>query len=314
MIKRLLLIGIAVVSIGGLLLLGTSSASRNLVGIDVGGESTDSDASGGDYTVFANNNGGGGNSYVDRIIYNTWGPPYRPAENHDGQYTLPPLGAQEGPIEASEGFAWANGAVANGQWNNNTAPYLQAWCQAVQQKGGAGGTGFRVQIKNMRLYGLIGSADGEWVKIQDSNTSGIGGMAADRNFQNGRGLDIRNESSGGASLSMLPGYIVHPWINAWPRSPRPSGMVAGFAAAEIRLIQGSTTQDLNNIKVLAACGWDYYGGPYATEAIASGIGVSRHTYVTPEWQTYSFISLPINFPGENGDYSTQIRNNPPPLN
>lgn len=249
-------------------------------------------------------NTGSASNNLDTIVYDLFGPPYR-----TDSYFQAPWGKHEAQLDINPGFDWADGARSTVNAWNVAKPNMTEWCEVVAQKGGPQASNFSLEIRNMKLYALIGST---WQIVDSSAQHAIGGFYGDSDFN---GLAEVSPVSIGSDTYQIPwranASLIHPWLSTWPRAATPSGYKAGFATAEMRI-----TGDAN-AKVLGSCGWDWYNSGTETAAVAPGIGVSRHKFLTSEWKHFNLLSIPFEYPSSSMslDYiRSQMASNLPPLN
>ena len=220
---------------------------------------------------------------LDSIVYDMVGPVYR--TTFMGQ----PWGRHEGVLNGvPSNYDWAEGARP-GMWMNyqsNTA--ITPWGQVYEMAGNTE-RNVRIQIRNFALYAYV---NGQWTLLE-SDSENIQGTWWKENFTGAIGYAASRiepaGNGGGRSFEPKAGYNLHYWTSKWPRSTIPAGASAFYITGDIRLIPNTDPGvNLSNAKYLAGNAADYY--PTNTSAGAGpwpSLGISRHKFVTAEWETYT---------------------------
>ena len=229
--------------------------------------------------------------------------------------TLPPDAALHG---VPAGFGWASGAaspqpmpVPARNWKKEWFGALTAWGQVYIPAQGSAATNTRCQIRNLSTRLLM--RNGEWVTVQSS--PGLEGAAFLEDFSGNTSMapGARDESANGGGLSVIVG--VGPWAghnyHFWPVGGRATvdtdKVVGVYTRCEARLILDNPKgpDDRGRCKNVLQMGADWWlnksTGWLPDWSANSGIGSMRARWVTPNWQTFSFCTLP----------PSSIRDNPP---
>ena len=224
---------------------------------------------------------------VDHVVYDHLGAPYT-ASSHGK-----PWGAHQGQLHGVPTYYdWAQGARP-GSWFDFTGTNKKAittWGEIYEDLNGSPEKNCRIQIRNHTLYGLV---NGTWIALEGGSQNGVQASHFAENF-NGPGggtPDTRNESNNGGGLSWTAkdGFNIHWWTTKWPRADIPANVEAFFIYAELRLIPNTNPNvDLSKVKYLAGVSADYYTnnteagyGPFPS------LSISRHKYITKDWQAYT---------------------------
>jgi len=218
--------------------------------------------------------------------------------------TLPPDAALHG---VPSYYTWASGEASN----NSTVPaknYLGEWFLAMTSWGqvyipveGSLAINSRCQIRNMVTRFLM--KDGEWYTVQNSNPAGA---AFVEDFANNMSIDagLRDESNNGGGISMIVG--IGPWagynFHFWPAVGRAivdTSSIAGvFTTCEARLIIDDINKpdDRDVCKNIMQMGGDWWLNKtidwLPDWSANSGIGNGRSKWVTTEWESFNFCTLP----------------------
>jgi uncharacterized protein YjdB len=225
---------------------------------------------------------------VDDLVYSHLGPTYRDA----GQYSAP-WGKHEGVLRGvPTGYDWANGARPGAWMNHGSNQAVTGWGQVYEMGPNSPVKNVRVQLRNFKMYVYVNN---QWALVENASSNIQGAWYSEDFTSNSAGINSRDESAngGGRSFNFKEGYNVHFWDPKWPRSALPSGFQAFFIVVEARLIPDTDPNvNLSNAKYLLGVSADTYPtveshgfGPWPS------LSISRHKWVTSQWQTYcSYIS------------------------
>lgn len=246
---------------------------------------------------------------VEQIVYDQFGPPYKP-------YAYP-LGAHEGLLHgANSSWDWYHGARPGLWMNNGTNTAIQSWGQIFEWAGESPVTNVRFQIRNHKMYVFYNSY---W-----DTADGITGQIECKTWKENYdppviaqvGYDESN-NGGGISFPLDSLRILHWWDSKWPRYTLPTSFEAVYVVCEIRLIPHTDPSvPLQNAKYLAGVGADYY--PYATYdppvgAVIPSLTISRHKFITTSWKSFTaYIAGSI--PTSESQHLNEILSRPLPPN
>ena len=206
-----------------------------------------------------------------------------------------------------KGYDWSDGPIVRkgndlpSGWNATTA-----WGQIYREAGKDIPANTRIQIRNFELYQLIEST-GKWVRLQDSDNTGIGGGAYVEDFANdaSKKPNVRDEGSNSLSVKLEYGYNYHFWPNS-RELIRSGGIGAMFSVFEARLILDNPggTDDRSQARLLAGSGGDYWRSLDAKWksdwSNNGGFALGRLKFVTNDWQYFTACTYdPIGNVGDN---------------
>ena len=258
---------------------------------------------------------------IEQVIYDMAGEPFRTKS-----YTT--WGKHEGVLENGTtqlaGYDWYEGArpgswiypgVTSGQYKA-----ISTWGQAYPEKDyikNGGSLNFRVQIRNEKVYAL---RNGVWELIIDTPNPDVNtgwsnytyGFAGTTRTSNAR---KETNNGGGISITLPNNAIIHWWDDKWPRTTMPFDAEAVISYAEVRLIPDTDPNiDLNNVKVLAAQGFDTYTAQTAVSAgePVTSAGLPRHKYVTSQWKSFTMYVVGNPVPKTYEEYRNLILSKPYP--
>jgi hypothetical protein len=207
-------------------------------------------------------------------------------------------------VPASYGWATKPGV----EMGNDPGKFrmLLAWGQLFEDAEGNPATNTRVQIRNIRAY-VLGKRDGRWRLLQSSPT--VEGAAYREDFVGdvNKPADVRDEPSGGISVTAGGGFNYHFW--GLGRKPIDPDDIAGvFTTVEARLVVAdpSRPDDRDRARYLLGMGADYWLDEHAVWdefKTNGGVGIGRFKYVTKAWRSFNMTTLS----------ETELRRNPPPL-
>jgi hypothetical protein len=204
-------------------------------------------------------------------------------------------------------YSWASGA-ANGQnpvpvKNNQDEWFLAmtAWGQVYIPVEGSLATNTRCQVRNVESKLLM--KNGEWVAVQSGNPQGA---AFVEDFANNASIDagMRDESNNGGGISVIvgvgawSGYNFHFWPTGSRAEVDVDSVIGVFTTCEARLIindiNGTDDRDIcKNIMQMAGDWWlNLTIGWLPDWSANSGIGNGRSKWLTKEWQSFNYCSLP----------------------
>jgi hypothetical protein len=241
---------------------------------------------------------------VDQLVYDHVGFPFR----SEGGF-IAPWGAHEGSLHGlPEYFDWYQGARPKDWMDHGTNQAVSSWGQIFEWAGESSVTNVRFHLRNQKMYVYV---NGQWELADNaSNSIECHEYKEDYSFDYGKitGRDETN-NGGGVSFNITPLRILHWWdSNNWPqRYSLPTNYEAIFITCEIRLIPDTDPYiNLNNAKYLAGVSADYY--PTTTTYDSSsrpGLSISRHKFLTSEWQTFTaYVSGPV--PTSETEYRSEI--------
>lgn len=250
---------------------------------------------------------------VDDVVYDHLGAPYTPS-SHGA-----PWGAHQGNLHGvPTTYDWAVGARP-GMWfdfQKGNKKSVTTWGQVYEDLNGSPEKNFRIQIRNHTVYGLV---NGTWVVLEGGSQNGPQAAYFAEDFKAGGAGRVtqKDESSngGGVSWTTKDNFNIHWWTTKWPRVDIPANVEAFFIYAELRLIPNTNPNvDLSKVKYLAGVSADYYAtntesgsGPFPS------LSITRHKYITKDWQTYtSYITQER--PTSEAKYKSDISSKPLPPN
>lgn len=247
----------------------------------------------------------------EQMIYDLCGEPFR-----TGIFKAP-WGKHEALLNGvPENYDWYEGSRPGSWLNPEGFEGLTTWGQVYVEKGGSPEENYRVQIRNLAIYKY---ENDEWTLVVETPNN-VGGNWYTENFNNGTASGNKRMESeangGGISVTMIDGHNFHWWDDAWPRSQMPHTAEALFAIAEVRLIPNTDPNvDLANVKVLGGIGMD----SYTTRDYSAGAGeritsmfMSRHRYITSEWQSFTSYLCGENPPQTYEEYVSNVASRPLP--
>jgi uncharacterized protein YjdB len=247
---------------------------------------------------------------VDDLVYSHLGPVYRDA----GKFGAP-WGKHEGVLRGvPTTYDWQNGARPGAWMNHGTNEAVTGWGQVYENGPNSPVKNVRVQLRNFKMYVYVNN---QWTLVESASSNLQGAWYSEDFSSSISGINSRDEASngGGRSFDFKEGYNVHFWDPKWPRTALPSGFQAFFIVVEARLIPNTDPNvDLSNAKYLLGVSADTYP---TTESHGIGpwpsLSISRHKWVTGDWQTYcSYISGPV--PTTEEGYRNDILSRPLPPN
>lgn len=170
------------------------------------------------------------------------------------------------PKGVPSGYAWyAKPLMNTGYKYKSEFPYATLWGQVYDEKEGNPATNSRVQVRNLRTY-YLSKSTGNWVKIHDSTSTGIGGTYYTQDFKLKDGsytkeYTAKDETSngGGVSATLEEGYCFHFWHGGGQRAKINIDDCAGlYVTAEARLIvdDPSKADDRDQARYIMSIGLD----------------------------------------------------------
>ena len=308
----------------GLILLATVLAGTNGI-VNVNPEQatkvgvsvlSDDSAAGGQYIEYKQKvvNPGGSNS-IQTVIDDVWGSPGNQRNGAGGVGA--PWALNDDPIEIEHGYDFYHGARP-GAWNNISGHnWVQPWCEIVRGESGVGESNWRVQIRGWKYFEYI---SGTWEEVYAMGDSRWGGTYNTKTINPAVGnLPFRSDGEGKWSSPWKNGpALMHPWSEAGRFQSRQGS--ARFATAEMRLIPNSNAGvDLSKVRAYGLCTWDVYPSATHSDNTATAGLIPKHKRMTPEWQHFNSITVPVNNPGNNpgfsyNDASQAIKDINPPIN
>jgi hypothetical protein len=182
---------------------------------------------------------------------------------------------------------------------------LAAWGGASRGASNSPDTNTRIQIKNIKTY-IKSRSTGRWQLLQ--STVSVGGAAFYPGGGHAFNANTRKLPDGSVAIWIPQGYVYH----FWPTTVRPSidgGNVAGvFVTYQARLIIDDTNKpdDRGIAKYVSQTGadwWSSFNAVFNNFKTNTPVGISRAKYITSNWQSFNFTSLP----------GAELRSNPPPI-
>lgn len=182
------------------------------------------------------------------------------------------------------------------------------------QGNGAGNT--RVQMRQLKMY-VLSRRSNQWQLLTDVNDVSGEFCPQGSNYNACLGGDSkRHDSDGGISIKPRWGQDFHGWYGD-PRAIDGWDVKAVFVTMQARLTVDNPLQadDRWRARYLFDVGADYYPEMATSAVYLPGVGVSRAKLITPDWQSFNFITLSDVGRQEPGGGITrrELRENPPPL-
>lgn len=205
-------------------------------------------------------------------------------------------------------YDWANHPRLNKGNHPGDFSAITAWGQAYEAAGENSPANDRIQIRNIMLF-VLSKRTGEWMPLQFSRS--VEGANFKEDFSNNVALkaDIRPESSGGISATLVRGYNFHFWPSVERRDIDGDDINGIFVSFEGRVMEASRSARSErriNHYVMDA-GADYWRSPSIDWAPDQrnndDVGMGRFKYITEEWQSFNMTTIT----------KQQLISNPPPL-
>ncbi|MEM9753511.1 MAG: hypothetical protein AAF916_09015 [Planctomycetota bacterium] len=184
-------------------------------------------------------------------------------------------------------------------WGEEPEPRWTAaihWGQVYEPRGGNPATNTRVQIRNLRLI-VKRKSDGQWHVLQD--TSEFSGAFYREDFANNDSWSAwQRDEAEGASICLPNGAGRN--YHFWPTEGRVSFPLADIdevvSSVDARLVRDNWNlpDDSDQARLLMGVGADYWESPTAAWdnwTTNGDIGIGRHRWITPQWQTYTMTTL-----------------------
>ena len=172
------------------------------------------------------------------------------------------------------------------------------------------------KVKDLRnwliIYGYyLSKSQNQWILITQSDSVGGSNFRADFKGNASFKADVREEKSGGLSISLRHGEDTKHVFHFWGRNRGdidPDDVAAAFASVEARLIVGDRTKpdDRHKAKYLVSAGMDYWKSRTAKWDHFKTNGdafIGRKRLIGSDWTTLTAHSLT----------PEQIYKNPPPF-
>ncbi|HUD03376.1 MAG TPA: hypothetical protein VMR51_01150, partial [Patescibacteria group bacterium] len=181
----------------------------------------------------------------------------------------------------------------------------------------------RIEMRNMEsYYWSIGQQ--KWIRMQAQAQPGGAHYFEDFTGNTSISADLRSESDGGISTTMVTGYNFHFYPSNRGSLPANPGDVGGiFTTYQARLILDNPAgpNNLSSAKYLAESGADWWANltiGFGSGDNNPGIGQGRFTYLTTNYTAINFWTggdwVIENDHGGTGLWTNaQITQNPPPL-
>ena len=184
---------------------------------------------------------------------------------------------------------------------------MTTWGQVYAAAGTNAPVNTRVQIKNLKTW-YLSKATGEWVEWQHS--SNVGGANYAEDFQDDVNVpaDIRQEATGGISVTIPDGYNFHFWPEEGRVEMDPTDIAAVWSAIDARLVLDNPNgpEDRVDAQLMMSAGADYWlnrAAEWDQWKTNGDIGIGRFRLITPDWQTYNMHTMSAEI----------LRDNPPPI-
>jgi hypothetical protein len=196
---------------------------------------------------------------------------------------------------------------------------ITSWGQIYADSSDTRPANVRVELRNMETY-VWSNSRNEWTRVQAAPQVDGAHYVEDFVGNSAIGSNLRAESDGGTSTTMVAGHNFH----FWPAGERgsladPADVGAVYTTVQARLIldDASGPDNRSQARYLANTGADWWrtlSAPYGDGSNNPGVGQGRFTYVTSNWTALDFYTGgPIaSAPGSWTE--TQLGNNPPPVN
>lgn len=223
-------------------------------------------------------------------------------------YSLPHEGFPHGVPAYYDWYAaprtgWGNTPFS--EWHAMTA-----WGQLYEDAKGNPATNTRVQIKDIYAW-YLSKKDLNWHLWQFAKLPDGSAFAEDFGGNYSKPADIRNESSGGISVTAGDGFNFHYWPSSGRALIADNSDIKGvFTTCKTRLIINDIHQpdDRATARYLLGMGADYWrdqtAGWSADWSNNGDIGIGRFNYVTIDWRSVNMTTIT----------SEELLQYPPPLN
>jgi hypothetical protein len=184
---------------------------------------------------------------------------------------------------------------------------LTAWGQLYEAASGNPAWNSRVQLRNIQTY-VLSKRTNTWTRVQLSGK--VAGSAYREDFVGdvNKPADIRVEATGGVSVTAGGGYNFHFWPVYGRATIDPNDIKGVFTTVRARLILNDPNgpDDRSKARYLLGMGADYWLNETAqwdNFKTNGDVGIGRHKFVKPYWQSFNMTSLSAD----------ELRRNPPPL-
>lgn len=210
-------------------------------------------------------------------------------------------------------YDWAKGpriGMGNNPGKDGQKFHAAVPLGSITETEGNQSTNTRVQLRNIRGY-YLSKSQNKWILITQSESVGGSNFRADFKGNASFKADVRQEASGGLSVSLRHGEDTKHVFHFWGTSRGdidPDDVAAAFASVEARLIVGDRTQpdDRDQAKYLVSAGMDYWKSKTAKWDHFKTNGdafIGRKRLIGKDWTTLTANSLT----------PKQIQDNPPPF-
>lgn len=195
-----------------------------------------------------------------------------------------------------EFFDWFDGPRIGMGLNPGEFTAMNAWGQAYEAATGNLAINTRIQIRDIAAY-YLSTSDGEWHELQRSSSVDGEAYAEDFSDNEHSAADVRDEDSGGISVMLADGMNYHFWPEGGRVLLPPTEELGGiYTTVQARLVVDDPLdpEDLGDAQYLVGMGGDYWRTVDAqwVEGYENNqdIGIGRHRFVTPEWQSYNMTT------------------------
>jgi hypothetical protein len=182
-----------------------------------------------------------------------------------------------------------------------------AWGQLYEAAEGNPATNTRVHLRGLQAW-ILSRRDETWRRVQDPGP--IAGSAYTEDFAGdvNRPADVRDEPSGGISVTAGDGFNFHFWPVAGriPIDPEDVGGVFTTCQARLVLEDPAGRDDRATARYVLSIGADYWASLDAVwdQWRTNGdVGIGKFKYVTTEWRAFNMTSVAAD----------ELRRNPPPV-
>ncbi|MCP5024960.1 MAG: hypothetical protein GY929_01635 [Actinomycetia bacterium] len=248
---------------------------------------------------------------VATAVSDIYGPPLRDGSQGWG----PPWGAHDEAIDVNPEYDFAGGARP-AAWNDPPGLHIQPWCEVFRAFDGTPVTDLRIELRSYEYWELT---DGEWhlVFSSDEEETEFNGFWGNSDVRSIGDAPLVGEGNGVWAIDWRSdAAMLHPWTNG--RIQTSPTVEARVGRAQMRVTSGQDpTIDLDDVRLLGACTFDYYQSARGGEGpgVPSAV-VPRHKYLTAQWRWFNTITMPASPPDSGWSLeaiSEAVLENPPPL-